>query len=43
MKNISCNIIEDVLPLYVDGVCSDETIELIESHIQNCEDCKHTN
>lgn len=40
MKNIPCNIIEDLLPLYVDGVCSDETIELIESHIESCENCK---
>lgn len=41
MKNLPCNIIEDLLPLYIDSVCSDETNELIESHIENCEDCQH--
>ncbi len=40
MKNISCNIIEDLLPLYIDGVSSDETNKLIESHIENCKDCQ---
>lgn len=41
MKKISCNIIEDLLPIYINGVCSDETKELVESHIENCEDCQH--
>lgn len=41
MKNISCNTIEDLLPLYIDGVCSDETKALIEMHIENCEECQH--
>ena len=41
MKKISCKTIEDLLPLYIDGVCSDETKELVESHIENCEDCQH--
>ena len=40
MKNITCNIIEDLLPLYIDGICSDETKEFIESHIENCSDCE---
>ena len=40
MKNISCNIIEDLLPLYVDDVCGDETREIIEEHIKDCRGCR---
>lgn len=37
---ISCIVIRDLLPLYHDNVCSEESRELIEEHIKNCEDCK---
>lgn len=37
---ISCNIIRDLLPLYVDNVLSEESTELVEAHIQECEMCK---
>ncbi len=37
---ISCNIIQDLLPLYVDKVCSAETVELVEKHLEVCEDCR---
>ena len=30
MKKISCNIIRDILPLYLDDVVSDETKEMVE-------------
>ena len=40
MKEISCNIIRDLLPLYVDGVVSDDTSELVESHLAECEECR---
>lgn len=36
---VSCKIIEDLLPLYVDDVCSDASRELIENHILECESC----
>ena len=39
MDHISCRIIEDLLPLYVDGVCSEESKKYIESHISTCEEC----
>ena len=35
-----CGIIKDLLPLYVDHVCSDESKELIEEHLLECEKCK---
>lgn len=39
MNYISCRIIEDLLPLYVDGVCSEESKKSIELHISTCEEC----
>lgn len=39
MKKINCNIITDVLPLYVDDVVSDETKEMVEEHLKDCEEC----
>lgn len=40
MKNINCDIIRDVLPLYLDDVVSNETKEMVEEHLKNCEACK---
>lgn len=40
MKEIQCAVIKDLLPLYYDGVCSEETRKLIEEHIANCNECK---
>lgn len=40
MKEIKCTIIQDVLPLYVDEVVSKDTNELVERHLQTCQDCQ---
>lgn len=37
--NISCAVIKDLLPLYHDGVCSDESKSLVDSHLDHCESC----
>lgn len=39
MKGI-CKIVRDLLPLYQDGVCSEESKQMVEEHISCCEDCK---
>ncbi|MEO4053921.1 zf-HC2 domain-containing protein [Solibacillus sp. CAU 1738] len=39
---MNCNIIKDLLPSYIDEVCSEETVEMVEEHIQYCEECKQT-
>lgn len=39
-KNISCDIIQDLLPSYVEGIISNESKDLIESHINTCSNCK---
>lgn len=36
----NCNIIKDLLPLYVDNVCSNDTRTLVESHLKECENCQ---
>ena len=38
--NNSCEIIKDLLPLYVDGVCSDSSKEMVENHLSECMDCR---
>lgn len=37
--NISCEVIRDLLPLYHDGVCSDDSRELVSAHLKNCDAC----
>ena len=40
MSKISCDIIKDLLPLYIDGVCSSDSIDLIEEHLKDCPLCE---
>lgn len=35
-----CKVIEDLLPLYLDDVCSDESRKLVEEHLKECEKCR---
>ena len=37
---LSCNVIRDLLPLYRDGVCADETRALVEEHLADCAACR---
>lgn len=38
--NISCDIIKDLLPLYHDDVCSDDSKRTVEEHLSHCENCR---
>ena len=40
MKKITCEIIKDILPLYVDDVVSADTRTMVEAHLAECESCK---
>ena len=40
MEDKKCNIVLDLLPLYVDEVCSEDTKQYIEEHMKACEVCK---
>ncbi len=37
---MKCAIIKDLLPVYCDGLASEETCEEVEKHIAECGDCK---
>lgn len=41
--NASCNVIQDLLPLYHDGVCSEDSRKLVEEHLKTCEKCGKMN
>jgi len=36
---LNCNVIRDLLPLYADQICSDESRELVKEHLAECGDC----
>lgn len=38
MRN-ECNIVKDLLPLYIDGAVSEDSRKLVEEHTAICEDC----
>jgi len=40
MKDV-CNIIQDLLPLYSDDVCSEDSRNLVEEHVVECEACQN--
>lgn len=41
MRNeLKCEIIQDLLPSYVDGLTSDVTNEVISEHVKSCKDCR---
>ncbi len=40
MSKINCDIIKDIIPLYIDGVCSKYSIQMVEDHIKECPDCR---
>ncbi len=40
MSKIPCNVNKDLLPLYVDEVCSGESRDLIEEHLAECAQCR---
>ncbi len=37
---LSCDVIQDLLPLYHDGVCSEESKRIVEEHMEICSDCR---
>ncbi len=37
----SCNVIKDLIPLYYDSACSQESKEIVEQHIEECQECRN--
>ena len=38
---MNCNVIKDLIPLYIDGCCSEESKKLVKEHIECCDACKN--
>lgn len=37
---MTCEVIRDLIPMYNDGTCSEETAEQVKKHIDSCDDCR---
>lgn len=37
----SCGLVQDLLPLYRDNVCGDESRAAVEEHLRECAECSH--
>lgn len=37
---MECNVIKDLLPLYIDKCCSEESVKIVEEHLNECAECK---
>lgn len=37
---VTCNIIKDILPLYVENMISDDSRAMVEEHIEHCQECQ---
>lgn len=40
MSKMECHVVEDLFPLYVDDICSPETKQQVEEHLQKCGACR---
>ena len=40
MSELKCNLVEDLMPLYIDDLVSDDTKQDIEEHLSKCEACR---
>ncbi|MBQ3523447.1 MAG: zf-HC2 domain-containing protein [Clostridia bacterium] len=39
MSKEICSLIKDLLPLYIDDVCSEDSVKIISNHLKNCSEC----
>ena len=39
-SDLSCEVVRDLLPSYIDGLTSEETSRLIRAHLDGCEACR---
>lgn len=37
---MDCNVIKDLIPLYIDACCSEESAGAVGEHIEHCESCR---
>ena len=41
MNQISCDMVQDLLPLYQDGLVRDKTKDAMRQHLEQCSACRH--
>lgn len=39
-ENRDCAVVQDLLPLYIDGICSEESTQLMTEHLATCDACR---
>ncbi len=39
---MNCNVVKDLLPLYIDECCSDESLAEVKKHLETCTECSKT-
>lgn len=37
---MNCSIIKDLVPLYIDECCTEESAKLVAEHLESCSDCR---
>lgn len=40
MEKMNCDIIRDLIPSYVDEICSEATRKCVDEHMEDCEQCR---
>lgn len=40
MSKMNCDIIKDLIPSYMDEICSEATRECVEEHLKSCDKCR---
>lgn len=40
MNTKNCEVIQDLLPLYIDNICSEESRRIVSEHLESCNACK---
>ncbi|MCM1497465.1 MAG: zf-HC2 domain-containing protein [Clostridium sp.] len=41
MSEINCNVIKDLLPSYIDEICSEDSGKLVRKHVAECSACRN--
>ena len=40
MNTKQCELVQDLLPLYIDNICSNESRRIVSEHLESCDECK---
>lgn len=40
LELVSCNVIEDLIPLYAEDMLSEDSIKMVEAHLDKCRECR---